>query len=463
MPAATDPIDLIAFGAEPDAAWRRAALDAGFAWHSAADIAALHAALQRNGNGVCGVLLDLRDVDDAGALQALAGELAAPRLRSLSVQRSDMATSGALFELALRYCVDSLVEPVSTTVLKLALDSLHRRLRLLGEARQRSAPAGALGAAGGFGGLLGQSRPMLRLFSELEKVAAADVPVFIAGETGVGKELAARAIHELSPRRGQPFVAINCGSIQPHLLQSELFGYEKGAFTGASQRRIGRIEAAAGGTLLLDEIGDLPADAQAGLLRFLQEGRIDRLGGTTSIAVDVRVLSATHVDLEQAQRSGQFRTDLYHRLCVVEIDVPPLRARGDDIVLLADTVLLRHGGAPPRRIVGFTDAALHALRAHDWPGNVRELINRVRRAIVMCEGTRIDAADLGLNAPADGEVAATSLEQVRDQAIGRAINLALERNQHMVVRAADELGVSRATLYRLMERHGIPPESRHRA
>ncbi len=460
MPAAADLIDLIVFGAAPDAAWRSAVHEAGFAWQAAADVAALHATLRRTGDAVCGVLLDLRTVDDADRLQALAAELAAPRLRSLCVHGSDAPAGGALFDLTLRYCVDSLAEPVQAGVLKLALDSLHRRLRLLRAARARVVPAAA---RAGPGGLLGDSVPMRRLRYELEKVAASDVPVFISGETGVGKEVAARAIHDLSPRRAQPFVAINCGAIPPHLLQSELFGYEKGAFTGASQRRIGRIETASGGTLLLDEIGDLPADAQVGLLRFLQEGRIERLGGTASIAVDVRVLSATHVDLLQAQHNGQFRTDLYHRLCVVEIGVPPLRARGDDIVLLAGCVLDLHRREASRRVVGFTDAALHALRAHAWPGNVRELINRVRRALVMCEGERIDAADLGLTPPRTVDAPGGSLEQVRDQAIGRAINSALERNQNTVVRAADELGVSRATLYRLMERHGITPDSRHRA
>ncbi len=442
-------IELFVFGALPSRDWRAALDDTGFDWQPTPGVEALRAALRRSGDGVCGVLLDLRDIHDATLLQELIGELAAPRVRSLCVQRGDATGRPLLFELALRYCVDNLVEPVAPEVLRLALDSLHRRLRLLGVARaQREAPAQ-------LDEMVGASASMQRLFTQIEKVAAADVPVFVAGETGVGKELAARAIHRLSTRRHKPFVAINCGAIPPHLLQSELFGYEKGAFTGASQRKIGRIESAAGGTLLLDEIGDLPLDAQVGLLRFLQEGRIERLGGTTSVQVDARVISATHVDLEHAQHDGSFRSDLYHRLCVVEIDVPPLRARDDDIERLARHALERHARDAPRRIAGFTDDALRAMRAHGWPGNVRELINRVRRAMVMCEGEHISAADLGLAALADAAPPARSLDEVRDLAIRRAIALALERNQRTVVRAAGELGVSRATLYRLMERHGI--------
>jgi DNA-binding NtrC family response regulator len=440
------PIELFVYGSAPSPAWSAALDSAGFAWQATPSVDALRAALHRTGDAVCGVLLDLRGVDDTALLQRLIGEIAEPRVRSLCVQRGDATSRPALFELALRYCIDNLVEPVDPQVLALALDSLHRRLRLIAASRAQH------DAATQFDEMIGTSAAMQRLFAQIEKVAAADVPVFVAGETGVGKELAARAIHRLSARRDKPFVAINCGSIPPHLLQSELFGYERGAFTGATQRKIGRIEAASGGTLLLDEIGDLPLDAQVGLLRFLQEGRIERLGGTTSTAADARVISATHVDLAQAQRDGRFRSDLYHRLCVVELEVPPLRARGDDVERLARHALEQHARDAPRRIADFTDDALHAMRAHPWPGNVRELINRVRRAMVMCDGERIDAADLGL---ADAAPPARSLDEVRDLAIRRAIALALERNQRTVVRAAGELGVSRATLYRLMERHGI--------
>ena len=447
--------ELLVFGSPPDAAWRAAIERAGFVWHAVAGIDALRAALRRNRDAVCGVLLDLRSVDDdAVLLHELIGELADPRVRSLCVQHGDATGRPALFELALRYCVDNLLEPVAPEVLGLALDSLQRRLRLLAASRVRRDGQAQLDE------LVGTSASMQHLFVQIEKVAAADVPVFIYGETGVGKELAARAIHRLSARRHKPFVAINCGAIPPQLLQSELFGYEKGAFSGASQRKIGRIEAAAGGTLLLDEIGDLPLDAQVGLLRFLQEGRIERLGATTSVEVDARVISATHVDLSLAQREGRFRSDLYHRLCVVEIDVPPLRARDDDVERLARHALERHARDTSRRVAGFTDDALLAMRAHPWPGNVRELVNRVRRAMVMCEGERISASDLGLAALADAAPPARSLDEVRDLAIRRAIALALERNQRTVVRAAGELGVSRATLYRLMERHGIDPHQR---
>ncbi len=224
---------------------------------------------------------------------------------------------------------------------------------------------------------------MQALYRSIRKVAITDAPVFISGESGTGEELTAVAIHERSVRRDQPFVAINCGAIPPHLLQSELFGYERGAFTGANQRKIGRVEAANGGTLFLDEIGDLPLESQASLLRFLQERKIERLGGQTSTEVDVRIISATHVDMQTAMIEGRFRADLYHRLCVLQIDEPPLRVRGKDIELLANHMLKRFRKDASRRLRGFSPCAIAALHNYGWPGNVRELINRVRRAIVM--------------------------------------------------------------------------------
>src|ERR1700712_508230 len=298
------------------------------------------------------------------------------------------------------------------------------------------------------GGMVGSCDAMLSLFRSIRKVAMTDAPVFISGESGTGKELTAVAIHERSVRREQPFVAINCGAIPAHLLQSELFGYERGAFTGANQRKIGRVEAANGGTLFLDEIGDLPLESQASLLRFLQERKVERLGGHGSTPVDVRIISATHVDMQTAMIEGRFRADLYHRLCVLQLDEPPLRARGKDIEALAKHMLDRFKKDASRKLRGFAPDAIAAIHNYGWPGNVRELINRVRRAIVMSEGRQISARDLELGEYV--EVAPVSLAQAREAAERQAIELALLRHRGRLGDAAQELGISRVTLYRLV-------------
>src|SRR6187402_2781594 len=303
------------------------------------------------------------------------------------------------------------------------------------------------------GEMVGSCEAMLSLFRSIRKVAMTDAPVFISGESGTGKELTAVAIHERSTRRDQPFVAINCGAIPAHLLQSELFGYERGAFTGANQRKIGRVEAANGGTLFLDEIGDLPLESQASLLRFLQERKVERLGGHGSTPVDVRIISATHVDMQTAMIEGRFRADLYHRLCVLQIDEPPLRARGKDIELLAKHMLDRFKKDASRRLRGFAPDAIAAIHNYGWPGNVRELINRIRRAIVMSEGQQVSARDLELGEYV--EVAPVSLAQAREAAERQAIELALLRHRGRLGDAAQELGISRVTLYRLLTAHGL--------
>ncbi|WP_310631426.1 sigma-54 dependent transcriptional regulator [Paraburkholderia sp.] len=304
--------------------------------------------------------------------------------------------------------------------------------------------------------MVGTCEAMQQLFRTIRKVANTDATVFISGESGTGKELTALAIHERSPRRKALFVPINCGAIPHHLLQSELFGYERGAFTGANQRKIGRVEAANGGTLFLDEIGDLPMESQASLLRFLQEGKIERLGGREQISVDVRIISATHVDLEAAMRDGRFRADLFHRLCVLRVDEPPLRARGKDIEILAHHVLHKFKQDSARRIRGFTPDAIEAMYNYTWPGNVRELINRVRRAIVMAESKLISADDLDLGQFSEQET--ITLAAAREAAEKRAIEAALLRHRHRLNEAAADLGISRVTLYRLMGTHGLRDE-----
>lgn len=243
--------------------------------------------------------------------------------------------------------------------------------------------------------MVGASEAMLKVFSDIRKVGAVDAPVLITGESGTGKELAALAIHERSDRRSGPFIPINCAGLPPTLIASELFGHEKGSFTGASARRIGRIEAASGGTLFLDEIGDIPLELQSHLLRFLQEQTIDRIGANTPIRVDVRVIAATNNDLETAVKQGRFREDLFYRLNVLGVDIPPLRERGEDIELLSTYFLHKFSQEIGRPECKFDDHTIEALCNFPWPGNVRELISCIRRAVVMAEGEYITIADLG--------------------------------------------------------------------
>jgi two-component system NtrC family response regulator len=290
----------------------------------------------------------------------------------------------------------------------------------------------------------------------VRKVAVSDAPVLVVGESGTGKELVARAVHRLGSRSKGPFVAINCGAIPENLLESELFGHEKGAFTGAHVQRKGRIETAHGGTLFLDEIGDLPLPLQVKLLRFLQEHRIERVGGRQEIPVDVRVLAATNADLRLAMRDGRFREDLYYRIGVVVVAIPPLRDRGEDVLVLASAFLQQYAAESRKRAITFSREALAALQGHAWPGNVRELENRVKRAVVMAETPRILPADLEL----DGVVApeGRALREVRADLERETIQRALAKHKGNVTRTAAELGVSRPTLYGLIEKLGIARE-----
>ncbi|MCE8017265.1 sigma-54-dependent Fis family transcriptional regulator [Halomonas sp. MCCC 1A17488] len=302
--------------------------------------------------------------------------------------------------------------------------------------------------------MVGTVPAMQKVFDTIRRVASVDAPVFISGESGTGKELAARAIHERSMRAPAPFVAVNCGALPSNLIQSELFGHEKGAFTGASQMKIGQIEAAAGGTLFLDEIGDLPLELQVNLLRFLEEKTIQRIGAVDEIHVDVRVLSATHMDLEKAIEEGRFREDLYHRLNVLQVPIPPLRERQEDIEILAKFFFDKFIEEKSMKVRGFSQEALALMRQYSWPGNIRELINRVRRAMIMCEQRLIKPIDLGLERRTLNRNVVT-LEEARNHAEKEALICALRRNKHKVKKAADELGVSRVTLYRLMEKHQL--------
>ena len=311
------------------------------------------------------------------------------------------------------------------------------------------------GRKGGRFGMIGQSPAMQVLFRQIEKVVQVDDPVLIGGESGTGKELVARAIHQYSRRRDAPLVAVDCGAIPANLIQSELFGFEKGAFTGAVQRRIGRIEAANGGVLFLDEIGNLPMEMQSNLLRFLQEKTIVRLGTTRHLPVDVRIIAATHVDLPRAVAAGTFREDLYYRLNVLRLEIPALRQRIGDIPLLAEGIFARLASPHSKlQVNGFSGEALRAMSAYHWPGNVRELINRIKRAMIMSESRLISATDVGLDGGHD-QVRRVTLEDARSSMEKEVVESCLQANRNNVSRAARQLGVSRVTMYRMINRFGI--------
>jgi len=298
------------------------------------------------------------------------------------------------------------------------------------------------------------SDAMLKVCRTVERLAGTNVTVLLLGESGTGKEALARALHDLGPRAKQPFVAINCGAIPENLLESELFGYERGAFTGAVKQTIGKIEAANKGTLFLDEIGDLPHQLQVKLLRFLQEQVIERIGGRSTIPVDVRVVSATNAMLEEQITDGRFRNDLYYRLNSVTVRIPPLRERPGDPMLLARFFLSRFNREFNRNLRGFTEEAIGAISAHTWPGNVRELENRMKRGVVMADGKLVDAADLELEAVAGAEED-LYLRAARLRAEREVLQKALARTNNTLAAAAKLLGVSRPTLYTLLEAHGI--------
>ena len=302
-------------------------------------------------------------------------------------------------------------------------------------------------------GVITRDPGMLRICRTVEKVAPASVTVLILGESGTGKELLARALHDLSPRRNERFVAINCAAIPETLLESELFGYEKGAYTGAVKQTIGKIETAHGGTLFLDEIGDLSAALQAKLLRFLQERVIERIGGRQEIPVDVRIVCATHQNLKAQIAGGKFREDLYYRIAEIVIEIPPLRDRHGDVALLAHSFVRKFASEHKRNGMSLLPEAINAIEAHPWPGNVRELENVIKRAVIMAEDGGINAADVGL-APSDSD-AALNLRQVREQAEKHAVIRVLGRSNGNLSRAAEVLGVSRPTLYDLMSRFGL--------
>ncbi|MFS8978713.1 sigma-54 dependent transcriptional regulator [Cupriavidus necator] len=387
-------------------------------------------------------LLDLHCGFSDAELESFEPWLSQPQIGWIAIIAGRDALTDAARRLLGLYFIDYYTAPFEPA------DLAHSLGHAQGMAQMRPGVQRAVAGTSRADGMIGNCSAMQTLFRGIEKVSRWDTPVLISGESGTGKELAAQAIHRASERAQKPFVAVNCAAIPPTLLMSELFGYERGAFTGATKRKPGRIEMAQGGTLFLDEIGDMPLESQTSLLRFLETGRIERLGGTESVEVDVRIISATHVDLEAAIAAERFRGDLYHRLCVLRVRQPPLRERGSDILLIAEHVLEGVRKQSPARIRGFSPMALRAIQQHNWPGNVRELINRIRHAAAMCEDGVIQPADLELAAPA--EERPQTLAAIREAAEQHAIVEALQRHHERLIDVAAELGISRVTLFRLM-------------
>jgi len=407
-----------------------------------ADASAVGGIGTRGGNTVVAVA-DLRDADAAGMTAMALVMDAHPGLPWLALMPAEMPAGEPALGGMIDTCVDVFTAPVD-------VDRLLDSLGYLGGDIVAVEPDDL--------GITGHSKATRAVTASVRKYAPVDLPVLITGETGTGKEVAARALHSLSRRAGRPFAAINCGALPPNLVQSELFGHERGAFTGANARRLGHFETAAGGTVFLDEVGDLPADAQTSLLRFLQEGTLERVGSSQSITLDVRVLAATHVDLERAVEQGRFREDLYYRLNVLRLHMPALREREDDVVLLAQHFLdafREHHGSHART---FSSAARQAMRHFGWPGNVRELLNRVQRAAVVAEDALITPEDLDLAHVSQMPSGRATLGSARVAAEREAVISCLRECHFNVSECARRLKVSRVTIYRLCKKHGLALE-----
>ncbi len=344
---------------------------------------------------------------------------------------------------------DFFAKPFEPELLNLTVERAFRLAELQAENKRLQ----AMQQPDALSGLMTRDPGMLRVCRTIEKVASSNATVMLLGESGTGKEVLARGLHQASGRKAGKFVAINCAAIPENLLESELFGYEKGAFTGAAKMTLGKIETANGGTLMLDEIGDLPFSLQAKLLRFLQERTIERLGGRQEIPVDVRIVCATHQDLKALTKEARFREDLYYRLAEIVINIPPLRDRVGDPALLAHAFARRFAQEQNRGSMTLSEEAVRAIEAHAWPGNIRELENCIKRATIMADGNQISREEVGLSAPDAEEADATlDLRTIRDTAEKRAIIAALGRVNGNMVKAAEILGVSRPTLYDLMHR-----------
>ncbi len=342
-------------------------------------------------------------------------------------------------------------KPVDTDTLQLLVERAFNMSELEGENRRLQ----SLASDSPLDGIIAASEGMLSVCRMIEKIAPTNVTTLLLGESGTGKELLARALHRLSPRAEEKFVAINCAAIPENLLESELFGHEKGAFTGAVKQTPGKIELADGGTLFLDEIGDMPLALQAKMLRFLQERVIERVGGREEISVDVRIVCATNQNPIELIRQDLFREDLYYRVSEITIDIPPLRDREEGRLILARNILVKCAIQQGRSLIGLSDDANDAIEAYSWPGNVRELENKIKGAVIMADGKQITAADLGLDGVDSSEIVSLNLREVRQRAESKAIRTALMKNFGNISRAAEQLGVTRPTLYDLLNKYGL--------
>jgi DNA-binding NtrC family response regulator len=418
---------------------------AGWEVHFASDLRRAHRVVIEERPGV-GVLV-FPHLDDAACAELDTFLCAHGELEWVGCFGAASASLAACRDLIIAHLFDHHTLPLDPARLVDCIGHAHGRAALRQQAR-----ADEMRHDGD--SILGQSHAVVELLRQVRRVANATAPVLIHGESGTGKELIAQTVHRRSPRAQAPFVPVNCGAIQPSLIQSELFGHERGAFTGAVAEKQGLFEAANGGTVFLDEIGDLPLELQANLLRFLQEGTIMRVGASSSLQLDVRVIAATHIDLAQAVVAGAFRQDLFYRLAVLPLQVQPLRERKEDIRLLALHFFDLYAADKRPLLKGFSRRAFAAMEAHLWPGNVRELMNRIRSAMIMAEGKLLMPADLGLEGP-NGSQVHNALDDARHLAERRAIHSSLQQTGRNVAGSARQLGVSRMTLYRLMAKHGI--------
>jgi two-component system, NtrC family, response regulator len=398
------------------------------------------------------VLLDLGlppAVDDATEGLATLQEILqfAPRTKIIvATGNSDRANALAAVQSG---AYDFIQKPVQLDVLKIILERAAHVYRLEQENRALQERT-----AGEFNEIIGVSPPMQHIFEMIRRVSGSDVSVLITGESGTGKELVARAIHQHSSRKAGSFIVINCGAIPENLLESELFGHEKGAFTGAHRQMKGKLEYADGGTLLLDEIGEMPLALQVKLLRFLQDGKLERVGGRELIPVDTRILAATNMNLKEAIERRLFREDLFYRLSVVEIEMPSLQQRGEDVVLLAQAFLLRYREVFNARVTGLSEDARASLRAYSWPGNVRELENRMKRAVLMTKAPVLQPSDLEL--PSNGTAKSSmTLKEATSKLEKELIERALVYQNWNICRAAEDLGISRQTLHESIRKHGL--------
>ncbi len=434
-----------------DSSWAQSLATAGWQVHEVNDLMAAHKALQEQRFSV-GLLLPGK-IDDAACAALEAFLRSHQSVEWVGAFEPDLLVTSRCRDLIVDHLFDHHTLPVDAQQLASTLGHAQGHANLRQAAKLRK-------VASHDSGFIGEGEAARVLIRQIQRVAKVDAPVLICGPSGSGKELTAQAIHRYSQRCDSPFIPVNCGAIQASLIQSELFGHVKGAFTGATADGRGLIEAASGGTIFFDEIGDLSLELQINLLRFLQEKTISRVGSTRSIHVDARVLAATHVDLEKAVASGAFREDLFYRLNVVQLKVPSLKERQGDVALLASHFFEKFSSEKAPQLKGFSRRAMMALNQHTWPGNVRELINRVRSAMVMADDRLISPADLGLEEP-PASSGWDALESARAHAERDVISVSLQQSGKNVTEAAKHLGVSRMTLYRLMAKHGMGPDLTH--